>query len=119
MVASSTAAAAYSASKAALLSLGKSVVLEYAALSLRVVTVSPGLTATLIWLGDEGAAVQIASLTGGSPDDIADEVVASIPIMRFLRPEETGATICILASTRASGITGTEVVVDGGLIPTI
>ena len=99
-----TDAAAYSASKAALLSLGKSVSLEYAAQGVRVITVSPSPTATPMGLGDDGVARQVA---------------ASIPIKRFLRHEEIADTICFLAAVRASGITGTEVVVDGGLTATM
>ena len=111
-------APAYSASKAALLNVGKAVAKEYAGQGLRVVTVSPGLTATPMWLGPEGAARQIAAKTGGDADAIARDTAAGMPLGRFLTPEEVANCICFMVSPRASGVTGAELVVDGGLTPT-
>jgi NAD(P)-dependent dehydrogenase (short-subunit alcohol dehydrogenase family) len=113
-------AAAYSASKAALLIFGKAVASEYVGQGIRVVTVSPGLTATPMWLGDDGIASQIAALDGG--DDaaaVAASTAASTPLSRFLTPEEIASCICFVASPRASAVTGTELVVDGGLTDTM
>lgn len=112
-------AASYGASKAALLNLGKAVATEYAARGIRVVTVSPGLTATPMWLGPEGVGSQIAARTGGQLDEIAKATAARTPLGRFIRPEEVADCICFLASPRASAVTGSEVVVDGGLTPTL
>ncbi len=112
-------AASYSASKAALLNLGKAVATEYARKGIRVVTVSPGLTATPMWLGPDGVGRQIAARTGGNADEIANAAAARTPLGRFLAPEEVAACICFLVSSRASAVTGTEVVVDGGLTPTL
>jgi len=109
----------YSAAKAALLNLGKAVATEYAGQGVRVVTVSPGLTATPMWLGDEGIASQIAGSAGGDPDVIAEATANSTPLARFLTPEEVAVWICFAASPRASALTGAEIVVDGGLTPTI
>lgn len=109
---------AYSASKAALLNVGKAVANEYAGRGVRVVTVSPGLTATPMWLGPEGAARQIAAKTGGDADAIARDTAAGMPLGRFLTPEEVANCICFMVSPRASGVTGAELVVDGGLTPT-
>lgn len=111
---------AYSAAKAALLNVGKAIAVEYAARGVRVVTVAPGLTATPMWLGrPEGAASQIAAKSETTPDQVADTVAASIPSKRFLTPEEIGDCVCFLASPRASGVTGSELVIDGALTPTI
>jgi NAD(P)-dependent dehydrogenase (short-subunit alcohol dehydrogenase family) len=112
-------AAAYSASKAALLNVGKAVASEFASHGIRVVTVSPGLTATPMWLGAEGIAQQVASMKGSSPSEVADETAAGTPLGRFLTPEEVASCICFVASPRASAVTGTEFVVDGGLTPTM
>lgn len=112
-------AAAYSASKAALLNVGKAVASEFAGQGIRVVTVSPGLTATPMWLGAEGIAHQVASMKGSSPSEVADETAASTPLGRFLTPEEVASCICFVSSPRASAVTGTELVVDGGLTPTM
>lgn len=56
--------AGYSASKAALNSFSKSLATQYGPQGVRVVTVSPGPTATDLWLGPDGAAAQIAALEG-------------------------------------------------------
>jgi NAD(P)-dependent dehydrogenase (short-subunit alcohol dehydrogenase family) len=112
-------AAAYSASKAALLNVGKEVATEYAAKVLRVVTVSPGLTATPMWLGVDGIASQVGARLGQSASEVADATAASTPLGRFILSEEVASCICFLASPRASAVTGAELVVDGGLTPTI
>jgi NAD(P)-dependent dehydrogenase (short-subunit alcohol dehydrogenase family) len=110
---------AYSASKAALLNFGKSVAIEYASQGIRVVTVSPGLTATPMWLGDGGIASQIADWGAGEPEAIAAATAASTPLGRFLTPEEIASCICFVASPRASAVTSTEFVVDGGVTTTM
>jgi NAD(P)-dependent dehydrogenase (short-subunit alcohol dehydrogenase family) len=115
----SSQSAAYSASKAALLNVGKAVATEYAARGVRVLTVSPGLTATPMWLGPDGVAEQIAAKTKASPEQIAVETARGTPLQRFLTPEEIANCICFAVSPRASALTGVELVVDGGLTPTI
>jgi 3-oxoacyl-[acyl-carrier protein] reductase len=50
-----------------------------------------------------------------SPQDVEHDMVASIPIGRFGRPEEFAAAAAFLASERASYITGVTLLVDGGL----
>jgi NAD(P)-dependent dehydrogenase (short-subunit alcohol dehydrogenase family) len=112
-------AAAYSASKAALLNFGKAVAVEYAGKGIRVVTISPGLTATPMWLGAEGVASQIAAWGDGDAEAIAAATAASTPFGRFLTPEEIASCICFMASPRASAVTGAELVVDGGITPTM
>jgi NAD(P)-dependent dehydrogenase (short-subunit alcohol dehydrogenase family) len=111
--------ASYSAAKAALLNVGKNVATEYAAQGVRVITVSPGLTATPMWLGEEGIAQQFANTTGESAEAIAESAAQGTPLKRFLQPEEVAACIVFAASGRASALTGAEIVVDGGLTPTI
>ncbi len=71
---------AYSASNAALLNVGKGIAKEYASQGLRVVTVSPGLMATPMWLGPHGAAAQIAARRGGNPTEIAKGAAAGTPL---------------------------------------
>jgi len=112
-------APAYSASKAALLNFGKAIAGHYAAKGIRVVTVSPGLTATPMWLGPEGIANQIGAWDDGDADEIASATASSTPLGRFLLPEEIASCICFLASPRASAVTGVEFVVDGGLTETM
>jgi NAD(P)-dependent dehydrogenase (short-subunit alcohol dehydrogenase family) len=108
----------YSASKAALLNATKGVANEYVG-RVRANVVSPGLTATPMWLGQGGLAEQLGARLSADPSAIAAEAAADTPLKRFLEPSEIAAAVCFLASPRASAITGADLVVDGGLTPTI
>lgn len=112
-------AAAYSASKAALLNVGKAIATQYAAKGIRVVTVSPGLTATPMWMSAQGIARQLANLSGKSASEVASITAAATPLGRFIAPEEVASCICFVASPRASAVNSSEFVVDGGLTPTM
>ena len=90
----------YSAAKAALVSFSKSLALRYAAHGIRVNVVSPGVTATRQRDAAEVAAVE-----------------AEVPMRRMLDPNEVARLVVLVASGAASGMTGTDVVVDGGLTP--
>jgi len=57
-----------------------------------------------------------AERQGRTAESVAAEQAASIPLGRYGRPEEYGAVVAFLASTRASYITGSIVRVDGGII---
>lgn len=52
-------------------------------------------------------------------EDIAREVVRTIPVGRMGTPEELGATVAFLASERAGYITGAVLQVDGGFTRSI
>ena len=47
------------------------------------------------------------------------DTVKAIPMGRLGKPEEVGDLVAFLASDRASFITGTSVVLDGGMRQTI
>jgi NAD(P)-dependent dehydrogenase (short-subunit alcohol dehydrogenase family) len=109
----------YSAAKAALNNYSKGLAGEYAAKGLRVVTVSPGPTATPLWLGPHGAAAQSAALEGGDPASIARSAAERMPHGRFVRAEEVADLIAFLASPRAASINGIDILIDAGLTQTL
>ena len=57
-----------------------------------------------------------ATKTGKSIEEIAKAGVAAIPMGRLGRPEEFANMIVFLASEAASYITGTVMMVDGGVV---
>jgi NAD(P)-dependent dehydrogenase (short-subunit alcohol dehydrogenase family) len=109
----------YSAAKGALVNVAKSVAKEFGGRGIRVATVDPGPVATDLWLGSGGVAQTVGASTGAAPDDVAAGAAASMVTGRFTRPEEVADLVAFLASGRAGNLTGADVVIDGGLIPTL
>ncbi|HEX4088827.1 MAG TPA: SDR family oxidoreductase [Trebonia sp.] len=108
----------YSAAKAALAGFSKALSKEVGPQGIRVNTVSPGPVATDLWLGDHGVANTVGSATGQSPDDVAAGAAKSMLTGRFTRPEEVAALVLMLASDLTGNVTGADIRIDGGLIPT-
>ncbi|MGW1883331.1 SDR family NAD(P)-dependent oxidoreductase [Streptomyces sp. NPDC001970] len=92
---------AYSAAKAGLASLTRTLAGDAARRGVRVNQVNPGTVRTPAWDGREG--------------DL--EVLADVyPLGRVGTPEDIAAAVAFLASSDASWITGTTLRVDGGLL---
>jgi NAD(P)-dependent dehydrogenase (short-subunit alcohol dehydrogenase family) len=109
----------YSAAKAACLSFFKSLSKELGPKGVRVNTVSPGPVATDLWLGKGGVAETVGGAVGAAPGDVAAKAAADAVTGRFTRPEEVADLVVFLASDRAGNLTGADIVIDGGMTPTI
>ena len=109
----------YSAAKAALVNLAKSLSKEFGGRGVRVNTVDPGPVATDLWLGRGGVAARLSQASGHSAEQIAQSAVAGTATGRFTTPEEVAGLLVLLASDRAANVTGAGLTVDGGLVPTL
>jgi NAD(P)-dependent dehydrogenase (short-subunit alcohol dehydrogenase family) len=108
----------YSAAKAALASFSKALSKEVGPHGVRVNTVSPGPVATPMWLGGDGVAATVATAAGTDPEAVVDQAARQSVTGRFSQPEEVADIVLLLASDRTANITGADIRIDGGLIPT-
>jgi NAD(P)-dependent dehydrogenase (short-subunit alcohol dehydrogenase family) len=95
------------ASKAAVRSLARTLGAELAPLGIRVNTISPGPVSTSFH--------SKLGLTDAQLNGAAASIEASVPLRRFGEAREIANAVLFLASDDASFMTGTEMVVDGGL----
>jgi NAD(P)-dependent dehydrogenase (short-subunit alcohol dehydrogenase family) len=111
----------YGAAKAALVNFSKSVAQEFGPKGIRINSVSPGPVATDLWLGEGGVADTVAKASGTDLATAREQIVAGMggfPTGRFTTPEEVATLVTMLASDRTANVTGSEYVIDGGLIKT-
>ncbi|MGH2749657.1 MAG: SDR family oxidoreductase, partial [Actinomycetota bacterium] len=101
--------------RAAVVGMAKTMSKELGPHGIRVLCVAPGRieTARLQSL-DENKAKK----TGKSRQEVADAFQETIPLGRYGRTEEFGDVVAFAASGRASYLTGTTLMVDGGLTST-
>ena len=110
---------AYAAAKAALTNYSKGLSKDVSPRGIRVNSVAPGFTET------EAATRLIERLAkeAGTDTTVARQnlmnSLGGIPLGRPNQPNEVAELVAFLVSDRASSITGSEYVIDGGNIPTI
>ncbi|WP_029526375.1 SDR family oxidoreductase [Polaromonas glacialis] len=97
----------YAASKAALISLAKTLSSELIGRGIRVNVVSPGPVQTPLYGRLGMSSEQLGELAAG--------IQAQIPLKRFGTPDEVASAVVYLSSRDAAFIVGTELIVDGGM----
>lgn len=92
----------YSATKAALIGLSKSLAMELAPSGIRVNCVAPGVVDT--------------DMLSALPSDVMDSLAEMTPMGRLGRPEDIAGAVAFFASEEAAFITGQVLTADGGFI---
>ena len=95
--------AAYSSSKASILSISKVLSRELGPFQIRVNSIAPGLTDTDM-------------MRENTPEKLIKELETKIPLKRIASPAEIANAALFLASEMSSYITGQTIRVDGGMI---
>ncbi|MBN7773605.1 SDR family oxidoreductase [Clostridium aminobutyricum] len=109
----------YSAAKAALTNYSKNLATQLGPKGIRINMVAPGFTET------KAAERLIERMAENSKSDYAAarqelmDALGGIPLGRPAKPEEVAELVAFLVSDRASYITGSEHIIDGGIIRTI
>jgi NAD(P)-dependent dehydrogenase (short-subunit alcohol dehydrogenase family) len=98
----------YSATKSGIADLTQAVAIEFACRGIRVNTISPGLCDTAMWQATREAA----------RDKVACDAYwySNIPLGRTIAPREVGELAAYLLSDRSTGMTGSNLVIDGGTV---
>lgn len=94
----------YGATKAAVAAMTRTWAAELAPRGVRINTLVPGPTET----------PGLKGLAPNDPDALLRQLASGMPLGRLLRPEEIAAAVLFLVSGESSGMTGSELVVDGG-----
>src|SRR5882672_12146666 len=103
----------YNVSKAAVVSMTKSLALAHAADGIRVNCVCPGFVETDMWIS---VAREQSKLMGLTPEEFTRQRASHVPLGRMERPEDVAHVIGFLVSSKSGYMTGQALSVDGGLV---
>lgn len=92
----------YSASKAGIIAMSKSLAQEVGSRSVTVNSIAPGFIET--------------NMTAELSDDRKEEILHSISLGRLGKPDDIAGAVCFLASDKASYITGQTIHINGGML---
>jgi glucose 1-dehydrogenase len=98
----------YAAAKGGIVSMSRGMALECASYGIRVNTVLPGMTR------NSGVEERLKNTSPEQRESKEKEMALNIPLGRIAEATEIGEAVAFLASDRASFITGSSLVVDGG-----
>ena len=104
-----------STGNAALINFTRGVSKELALHNVRINAISPGTTQT-----ERGERLIRAEVAAGKTlEEAREERLQRSPLRRFTQPDEIAAMAALIVSDRMASMTGAEVLVDGGAMPTI
>jgi NAD(P)-dependent dehydrogenase (short-subunit alcohol dehydrogenase family) len=109
----------YGAAKAAMINLTGALSEEFGPHGVRVNGVCPGPVRTPWWTDEGGAADILAEQTGTDRESVMTTVAPKMMRLatgRLVDPREIADAVAFLASPRSASTTGTELVVDGGML---
>lgn len=92
----------YAAAKAGIIAFTKSLAREVGKYNIRVVGVAPGFVET--------------EMFAKIPFDKRKQMIGNVSLGRAAKPEEIASVVSFIVSPKASYITGTTIIVDGGLV---
>ena len=92
----------YSASKAGIIAMSKSLAQEVGSRSVTVNNIAPGFIET--------------NMTAELSDDRKEDILRSISVGRLGKPDDIAGAVCFLASDKASYITGQTIHINGGML---
>jgi 3-oxoacyl-[acyl-carrier protein] reductase len=92
----------YSASKAGIIALTKTMAKELASRNINVNAVAPGFIQT--------------EMTAKLPEEVKQKMLAAIPMKKLGTPEDVAAVCLFLAAQDSDYITGQTIVIDGGMV---
>lgn len=92
----------YSASKAAVIGMTKTIAKEFAPRNIQVNAIAPGYIQT--------------AMTDKMNEEAKEKLMEKIPLKRLGQPEDIANAVSFLASDKANYITGQVLVVDGGMV---